>query len=186
MRQYAPPVCRRIPSSCPDELMRLTLPSQEVAMKRIVLLVLVFCCSALAQCTTDSVAGTYAVSYIGWVTMVMPDLSMETASGGIVGIISVKSDGTVAGKASVAGFGPVTDYAVAGTVEIKSNCTGTIRLTGQSAAGGGPPMLEVDRFVLLPPGNELLVIITDMGPGVYPAVIGTWKRMSFLPNFAAW
>ena len=64
-------------------------------MKRVILLVLMLSAVAAAQinCTMTSIVGTYAVSYIGWVTMVVPNAAPAMFSGTIVGVISIDYDG---------------------------------------------------------------------------------------------
>jgi len=50
-------------------------------MKRVVLLMAVLCTVAAAQptCSLYSVAGTYVVSYMGWLTMAVPNAAPVTA-----------------------------------------------------------------------------------------------------------
>lgn len=158
-------------------------------MKRIVLLMAVLCAVAAAQpvCSLYSVAGTYVTSYMGWLTMTAPNAPPVTASGGIFGVTSIDYDGTVSGVGAVAGMGPVTDYVVSGTLTIKPDCTGTIKMTGKPKGSSGPSTsTEVDRFVFLPELGEIRLLIWDMGPGSYPAIFGNWKRMSRTPNAAQW
>ena len=155
-------------------------------MKRLILLIPVLCAVAAAQvnCNMSALAGTYAVSYIGWVTMVQGTSSM-TFPGTIVGVISIGHDGKLSGGGAVAGFGPVTDYDISGTVELGSDCTGTLRMKSKPRAGGTAEA-EVDRFVFIPDDKMLFATIVDMGPAVYPAVIGTWKRITPVPNASNW
>lgn len=158
-------------------------------MKRIILTMAALCGVAAAQpnCSVNTVVGTYAISYLGWLTVVVPNAPPATYSGGILGIVSIDWSGNVVGTGAVAGMGPITDYDVSGTITIKSDCTGTIRLTGQPKGSSGPPtMVEVDRFVFLRDLDEFRLTIWDMGPGVYPALFGTWKRIARAPDAAAW
>lgn len=160
-------------------------------MKRLTLLMLVAFAAAMAQpncsmnITMDSLTGTYAVSYYGSMQIMQPGAtSPTTATGGIVGIISIGSDGAISGAAAVSGFGPVTDYEVAGTAQL-TGCAGklSLKVRPKGATDWGN---EIDRFVLDPDGKTLVVIITEFGPGVYPAIQGTWKRISPLPRAASW
>ncbi|MGA2271544.1 MAG: hypothetical protein ABSH44_24025 [Bryobacteraceae bacterium] len=156
-------------------------------MKRVILLVLVLSAVAAAQttCTLNSVAGTYAVSYIGWVTMVLPDAAPVMFSGTIVGVISIGWDGKLSGGAAVSGLGPVADYDISGTAEIKSDCTGTLRMKSKPRAGGAAEP-ETDRFVFISSDRTLFATVVDLGPGMYPAMAGTWKQISPVPNTATW
>ncbi len=156
-------------------------------MKRFILLILALSAVAAAQpnCSLDSIRGTYAVSYIGWVTITLPGVPPVTTPGTILGVVSIGFDGQLSGGGAVSGFGPVTDYDISGTVEIKPDCTGTLRLKSKPRSGG-PAGTEVDRFVFNPNEKTLLVTIVDLGPGVYPAVLGTWKRITAAPNAVNW
>jgi hypothetical protein len=156
-------------------------------MKRLILLVLVLSAVAAAQntCSMSSIVGTYAVSYIGWVTMVVPNAAPATFNGTIVGVMSIGWDGKLSGAAAVSGLGPVADYDSSGTVEIKSDCTGTLRYKSKPRAGGSVEP-ETDRFIFIPSDRSMFVTVVDMGPGMYPAMAATWKQISVVPNAAAW
>jgi hypothetical protein len=106
--------------------------------------------------------------------------------GTILGVFSINYDGTVTGADAVSGFGPVTDYVVSGTVEVNPDCTGTIKLKAKPKNGVGPEETEVHRFIFDPDGATLLATMTDLGPDYYPAILGTWKRISRWPNGANW
>ena len=160
-------------------------------MKRLTLLMLVALAAAMAQpncsmnTSMDMLKGTYAVSYYGLLQVVQPGAaSPMTTTGGIVGIISIGSGGEISGGAAVSGFGPVTDYEVAGTAQL-TGCAGklSLKVRPKGAKDWGT---EIDRFVLDPAEKTLVVIIVDFGPGVYPAIQGTWKQISPLPYAASW
>jgi hypothetical protein len=156
-------------------------------MKRLMLLIPLLSAVAAAQghCTLMNAAvGTYAVSYIGWVT-VGQGASSVTIPGTIVGVISIRWDGTLSGGGAVSGMGPVTDYDISGTVELKPDCTGTLRMKPKRKAGG-PAETEIDRFVFVPDQKMLVTTIVDMGAGFYPAITGTWRRISPWPDAASW
>ena len=161
-------------------------------MKRLLLLIPLLALVAAAQgynpmsCSLYSIAGTYAVSYAGELTMAQ-GASSFTFWGTILGVLSIDYGGNLSGAAALGGGGyPVTDYTITGgTVEIKPDCTGTIRIKSKSNAGG-PEENEVDRFVYVPDDKTLLVTIVDLGSGFTVAVNGTWKRISSMPNAANW
>ncbi|MGC9970555.1 MAG: hypothetical protein ABSE56_08185 [Bryobacteraceae bacterium] len=157
-------------------------------MKRIILVMAALCGVAAAQtCGVHTVVGTYVMSYIGWLTVMVPDTPPANYSGGIFGIASIDGAGKVTGTGAIGGMGPVTDYDVSGTITIKPDCTGAIQLTGKPKGSSGPAtMTEVDRFVFLPDLGEFRLIVWDLGPGVYPAMLGTWKRIAPVPNYAEW
>jgi len=158
-------------------------------MKYVTILTLILCSMAGAQpvCTANSLVGTYVVSYFGWLTIAMPNAAPITGSGMIFGIISIGYDGKMTGAAAISGSGPVTDYDVTGTIQVNADCTGSLRLTGKARGTNQQPMPnELDRFVFLPETGEARAIISDMGPGLYPALMGTWKRISSMPNAAKW
>jgi hypothetical protein len=156
-------------------------------MKRFILLILALSAVAAAQpsCSLDSIRGTYAVSYIGWVTITQPGAPPVTTPGTILGVVAISLDGQLSGGGAVSGFGPVTDYDISGTIEIKPDCTGTMRLKSKPKSGG-PVGTEIDRFVFNPNEKTVLATIVDLGPGVYPAVLGTWKRIPAALNAGTW
>jgi hypothetical protein len=158
-------------------------------MKRVILLVLVLSAVAAAQttCTLTSIAGTYAVSYIGWASMAGPGGTMLTLPGTIVGVISIGYDGKLSGggTTSMAGMGPTADYDIFGTAEVNSDCTGTLKMKPKPRAGG-PAGTQTDRFVFNPVDRSLVTTTVDMGPVYYPTLVGTWKQVSVVPNAAAW
>lgn len=157
-------------------------------MKRLMLLIPLTLAVAAAQppCSISTIRGTYAVSEFGTLTIIQQDAAPMTATGGIVGVLSVGYDGTISGVAAVSGFGPVTDYDASGAVQVNADCTGTISLKIRPKGTTEWTGSEVDRFVFDQDGKTLVVIVVDLGPGVYPAVQGTWKRISPLPNAANW
>jgi hypothetical protein len=155
-------------------------------MKRFMLLVLVLCAAAAAQptCGPESIRGTYAVSYLGWMTFAQPGAAPVTMPGTVLGVMSIGTDGKLSGVVAVAGLGPVSDYDTSGAVEIKSDCTGTMRMKFKHK--GGSEATEIDRFVFLAEEKVILTTVVDMGAGTYPAMLGTWKRISPYPNAANW
>jgi hypothetical protein len=155
-------------------------------MKRVILLVLMLSAVAAAQinCTMTSIVGTYAVSYIGWVYMAQPGGTLVALPGTVVGVVSIGYDGKLSGGAAVSGMGPVVDFDISGTTEIKSDCTGTLRMKPKPRAGG-PAGFETDRFVFIPSDKSLFTTIVDMDYG-YPASNSIWKQISPVPNAAAW
>ena len=157
-------------------------------MKRIWFLMPVVWAAAAAQptCDLNTIAGTYAISYYGTLTMMQPGAAPTTATGGIVGVVSIGYDGTIAGTVAVSGLGPVTDFEVLGTVKFTSNCVGQITQKGRAKGTTDWTIAETDRFVFDPETKTFTAIIWDMGPGILPAVQGTLKRISSVPNAAAW
>ncbi len=157
-------------------------------MKRLMLLILMAFAVASAQpfCSMDTIRGTYAVSYYGALTIMQPSAAPMTVTGGIVGVLSINYDGAVSGVAAVSGLGPVTDYEVAGTAQMTNSCTGTVSMKVRPKGSKDWTGTEVDRFVVDPEGKTLVVIVMDLGPGVYPAIQGTWKRISPVPNAVSW
>ena len=158
-------------------------------MKRAILLVLVLSAVAAAQttCTVGSVAGTYAVSYIGWISMAGPGGAMLTLPGTIVGVISIGYDGKLSGggTTSVAGMGPPADYDIFGTAAVNADCTGTLKMQPKPRAGG-PAGTETDRFIFNPVDKSLFTTIVDLGPVTFPAISSIWKQISPVPKAAAW
>jgi len=161
-------------------------------MKRLIVLILMLSAVAAAQvtCTLDSIRGTYAVSYIGWVSLAQPGGTMVTLPGTIVGVISIGYGGGLSGggTTSMAGMGPTVDWDISGTATVNSDCSGTLKMTPKPRAGG-PAGTQTDRFVFNSHDRSLLTTIVDLAQGgqvFYPAIVGTWKQVSALPNVAAW
>ena len=161
-------------------------------MKRVILLILVLSAVAAAQtaCDLSSITGTYAVSYIGWMSMAQPGGTVLTLSGTIVGVISIGFDGKLSGggTTSAAGMGPPADWDIFGTATVNSDCTGTLKMTPKPRAGG-PAGTQTDRFVFNSHDKSFLTTIVDLAQGgqvFYPAISGTWKQISWLPKMAAW
>ncbi len=154
-------------------------------MKRAILVMLLLCGVAAAQsvCGIETVRGTYAASYLGWLTFAGTTTPMP---GVIFGVMSIDWNGTLSGTAAVGGMGPVTDYVVSGTVTVNPDCTGTMTMSVKPKTGTGPPETEVDRFIVFPQDKEIRVVMWDIGPAAYPAILGTWKRISPVPNAASW
>ncbi|MGD0873214.1 MAG: hypothetical protein ABSB88_27025 [Bryobacteraceae bacterium] len=160
-------------------------------MKRLILLIPLLAMVAAAQmnCNAQNMVGTYAVSYSGWITVPMPGAAPVTVPGTILGVISIGYDGKVNGGGSVAvAPAPSTDYDVSGTIQVNSDCTGTLRLSTKPKPGG-PAGTQVDRFVFHLEEKTLLTTMVSINNGYadgYPAVLGTWKRLSAQPNAASW
>jgi hypothetical protein len=158
-------------------------------MKRLIVLILMLSAVAAAQvtCTLDWIRGTYAVSYIGWVSLAQPGGTMVTLPGTIVGVISIGNGGGMSGggTVSVAGMGPTADYDIFGTAAINSDCTGTLKMKPKPRAGG-PAGTQTDRFVFNPVDRSLVTTTVDMGPVYYPTLVGTWRQVSAVPDTAAW
>lgn len=155
-------------------------------MKRLILLIPLLAAVAAAQgnCNSGSMPGTYAVAYIGWLSM---GTSPTQFAGTIMGVISIGYDNKLSGTATMGAEAgaPVTDYNVAGFVTFKSACTGTMTLQVTPAVGG-PTETEIDRFVFLPDDGTILTTIVSVSLGLNPAVISTWKRISPMPNAVSW
>ena len=160
-------------------------------MKRLILLIPLLAVMAAAQtnCNLSLMPGTYAVTYSGWVTVPMPGAAPVTVPGSILGVISIGYDGKINGAGSVAiAPGPSMDYDVSGTIQINSDCTGTLRLNTKPRLGG-PAGTQVDRFIFSLEDRTLLTTMVSINNGYadgYPAVLGTWKRISPVPNAASW
>jgi hypothetical protein len=104
----------------------------------------------------------------------------------VLGLISIGHNGTLSGVATVtAGVGPAQDVEISGTVVVNANCTGTLTLHTKAKGSSDEPGTEVSKIIILPEEKQFLDLIVDMGPDVYPAVLGTWKRMTPVPTAAS-
>ncbi len=54
--------------------------------------------------------------------------------------------------------------------------------------GFPPSVIEVavDDSIFLAEEKTILTTIVDLGPGISPALLGTWKRIAPHPNAANW
>jgi len=107
-------------------------------------------------------------------------------------VLSIGYDGTVSGGASVSGFGPVMDAEVLGTAQINSDCTGKMSLKIRQKGTTTWTTAETDRFVaeisssMFTQEVTLVITMVDLGKAMYPAVQGTWKRISPVPDAVSW
>lgn len=160
-------------------------------MRRFMLLLAMSIAVAAAQpnCSTMTIRGTYAVSEYGNL-MMMQETTPMTLTGGIVGVVSIGFDGAISGAAAVSGLGPVLEYEVQGNVQFTSNCTGKLLLQGRLAGTKVWTLQETDQFVVDPDGKTLVVIqvqLAEQGqPPLYPAMQGTWKQITPVPNAVIW
>ena len=158
-------------------------------MKRLVLLTLFLgCAAATAQstCTMKNLAGTYVISYSGYLAMTgegAPPPMYAT----IFGVVSVGFDGTISGGATMNVIGyPSAEYVVPGEVILNSDCTGTFNL--QPYITGHPELAEaeIDRFVFNKTSHTMMLTVVSAGEGLSTASLGTWNQISPVPNAATW
>ncbi len=158
-------------------------------MKRIMLLILVLCAVAAAQprCGVESIHGTYAVFYDGWVVLPGSPFPL-TLPGLIMGVISIDFGGKVSGAETVVVLGQRLEYEVLdGSVEIKTDCTGTARTRFKLKGSSQPPFEVTEKIIVLPEDKEIRTIVTDpTGPPEGSMALGVWKKMSSVPKSATW
>ena len=147
--------------------------------------------AAQPQCTNSVLRGTYAASYASvWGLMPQQGSPMPlTVPGAILGVVSIGYDGTLSGTETVIGPGQVKDYEIAGRIEINSDCTGTLRELTRLKGSSDTPITITERFVAIShPGGEIELQSTILGTGapVGAMGIGIWKRISTVPQSAAW
>ncbi len=160
-------------------------------MFRIAFAAIALCGLAAAQeCNLDSIVGTHAITYEGSYGVMLPGSTSPalTPTGFIVGVVSITHSGKVTGAATVyTPDRPAAIYEIVdGKVDLNSDCTGTVLMKMRVRGTEGPILEEVDRIIALPEQKEIIAAIDNLGPGVMPAVVGHWKRMSAVPNRAAW
>jgi len=156
-------------------------------MIRFVLALALIGFTAMAQnCNLMMLTGTYAVSYQGTVLIPQQDGTTSTLPGLILGVFSINRDGTFNGGATVNIGGQNAEYAGTGTIDLGRGCVGTITMNMGVKGAGGPLSQEVDRFVFVPTENELHVMQYSFSMPIGAVVLGTWKRISPLPNAAVW
>ena len=166
-------------------------------MKRFAILLLLLGGTAAAQvpsarpqdCSLYMIQGTYVVSYQGWMYLPAgggyPEMQIP---GVILGVRSIRSNGTITGDATVIlPFGKAVYETTEGSfATVNADCTGTLTRYSRVKGSLDPPSKEVDRFVCLRETGELVVIKEELEWGTIPMVLGSWKRMSSTPDRAQW
>jgi len=177
---------------------RPRLPSEgRTTMKRFAIILLLMGGTTAAQmpsarmpeCSLHMLKGTYVVSYQGW--MYLPEGGGYPAMqvpGVIMGVRSIGAAGVITGNATVIlPFGKAVYETTEGSfAAVNPDCTGTLIRYGRVRGSSDPPSREVDRFVYLRETGELLVIKDELEWGTIPMVLGSWKRMSNMPDQAQW
>ena len=143
----------------------------------------------MPECSLHMLKGTYVVSYQGW--MYFPEGGGYPAMqvpGVIMGVRSIGAAGVITGNATVIlPFGKAVYETTEGSfAAVNPDCTGTLIRYGRVRGSSDPPSREVDRFVYLRETGELLVIKDELEWGTIPMVLGSWKRMSNMPDQAQW
>ena len=149
-------------------------------MKRLILTMFTLCAAAMAQpeCSMQTLRGTYAVSYAGFVST--PSATMYVTILGVISIDPAKVP-IISGGITFAGYGPAPMFVPAsGTVQVNSDCTGTVTL-GNPATG----QTEVDQFVYNRDTKSLQATVIRIALGNV-AALGTWKQLSPIPGAATW
>lgn len=158
-------------------------------MKKLMLLMLFLgCAAATAQsnCTMQNLAGTYVISYSGYLAMTGEEAPPPMYAT-IFGVASVGFDGTISGGATMNVIGyPSAEYVVPGELILNSDCTGTLEL--QPYPEGHPELAEseTDRFVFDKKSHTMMLTIVSAGPGLSAAALGSWNQISPVPNAATW
>ena len=158
-------------------------------MKRLVLLTLFLgsvAATAQSNCTMQNLAGTYAISYSGYLAYTFEG-APPPVYGTIFGVVSVGFDGTISGGATMNVIGyPSAEYAVPGQVILNADCTGTLNL--QPYVKGFPESAEteIDRFVFNKTSHTMMLTVVSAGEGLSTASLGTWNQISPVPNAATW
>ncbi|MFB3778101.1 MAG: hypothetical protein ACE141_10835 [Bryobacteraceae bacterium] len=164
-------------------------------MKRLFLLILTACAVVAAQpvCSVLTVRGTYAVSYDGWALMPQPGSPLPLAVPGVIlGVVSIGHDGKLSGAETVIIGGQATEYDIAGSIDIKPDCTGTLRTFTKLRGSADKPSPVTERFVVLVKGTwgeevDIRTTIVEMPGSLVGAMgLGIWRRMTSMPGSANW
>ena len=160
-------------------------------MKRLMLLTLALCPVLAAQqhCTLQQIRGTYAVSYDGWALLPQQGAPLPlTVPGVIMGVISIGYDDKLSGAETVIVAGQAMEYEITGgSVELNSDCTGTMRSLARVKGSGQEPAPIIERFIVLADKDEIrTTALNSPDASVGTMALGIWKRMSASPNSASW
>ena len=141
---------------------------------------------AQPQCGVQNLAGIWSASALGWSIPTAPGPwpVNETVPTVGLGLVSIDHSGKLTGPGTIALAGLVIDYAMVGTVEINSDCTGFLKYTVQIK---GFPELRgyVERFVL-DRNRQEMVTVSVRSPISKPMWVMTLKRVSSVPAEVTW
>ena len=143
---------------------------------------------AQPRCTLGQVSGTYVVYYTGWATMAQEGSPLPMAlPATIAGVMSIGGDGKLSGTQTLNVMGQVVEYEVdSGAVELKPDCTGTMRTKFKVKGAGQAPGEVVERFAALPHLQKIITSLLTTNSPAGGVTNGIWERMSPVPNAAAW
>jgi hypothetical protein len=145
--------------------------------------------AAQQQCTLAHIRGTYAVLYDGWALFPQPGSPVPlTVPGVIIGVVSIGYDGKVSGAETVIVAGQAVEYEITGgSVELKSDCTGTMRSLARVKGSSAAPAPIIERFIALADKDEIRTTVMNSPDAAIGAMgLGIWKRMTPVPNSASW
>jgi hypothetical protein len=195
MPQYAAIRRCRIPQLYLKRTWFYVRERKEAAMLRIAFAIALIAGPLAAQsadmpryCGTWSLAGTYAVSYQGWLATLLPGATAPVMLPGVnVGVVSIDSLGQFSGATTLALGGQLFDAElVGGSLNLNADCTtGTITIRVRPKGATGPISEETDRIVVFRELHEIQAMAYKTTMGV-PMVSGTWKRIAPVPNSAQW
>jgi hypothetical protein len=82
----------------------------------------------LPECNVPGLAGTYAVTYQGWLAVPVPNAAPMQLAGAIMGVLSISSTGAVTGNVTVIfpSGKAVHEPTTGSVVTIKPDCTGSV------------------------------------------------------------
>ena len=146
----------------------------------------------LPQCNISHVQGTYVATYQGWVAVPVPNAAPMLYPGAMMGVLSIGSTGAFTGTftAILPISGKTTNEVMpGGVVDIKPDCTGTVRFSIRGKGTSEAPTNEIHRLVYLRERGEFMVIMEVMERGgvqFIPMFRGSWKQLAKWPNEAEW
>jgi hypothetical protein len=137
-----------------------------------------FLCSQLpgqpAQCTQDTVVGTYAIATQG--SMLAPSSSGAQPSAvpaASLAILSIDAQGSMSGSGMGAVGSTVAPLPALGSIQVNSDCTAVFKTSI------GTTSLDV----ILDEGKEIRGLMFQ-GPGSIPMILGNGRRISRIPSAA--
>jgi len=137
-----------------------------------VAVLLAFCSSSFAQCSSATVRGTWAYQALGTVMMSVPGSAapMAVPFAGL-GIMKIDYQGRYTVQATMSAGGQVQDVADSGSMQVNSDCTATDTYTYG-------PALGTDRLIILDNGNEMRSMPTQAPIGPM-AGIAYYRRLAW-------
>jgi len=129
-----------------------------------------------AMCTQDTVVGTYALAYQGYIIMTPPGATAPIPVPGVgLELLAIDSQGTITGNVYQNFGGQGSNFPMPGKITVNADCTALVDW------GGG----VTGAIIVEQEGASMHSVMMSAGAMGKPIVHGQWKRISRIPNTIA-